>query len=138
MRSTDEQKQTPKVLIVDDEETIVELLIKIINRAGYGDVLTAYDGDSALELYRSEKPDIVFTDYLMDGMDGISLIEEIWAEDPNVPIAIFSGFCVDAVAEASFKSLKQELKKRKVKPNHVFRKPFEAKDIIDVIKRYFP
>lgn len=65
-----------KILIVDDEEHIVELIkFNLINR-GY-DVLTANDGIEAIKIIKVEKPSLVLLDLMLPGMDGYDVCKEI-------------------------------------------------------------
>lgn len=65
-----------KVLIVDDEEHIVELLKFNLSNAGYR-VITANNGLDALALARENKPDLIFLDLMLPGMDGFDVCKEI-------------------------------------------------------------
>ena len=65
-----------KVLIVDDEEHIVELLKFNLLNAGY-EVVTANDGITALEKVKSERPKLVLLDLMLPGIDGIEVCKEI-------------------------------------------------------------
>ncbi|MDD4369247.1 MAG: response regulator [Oscillospiraceae bacterium] len=83
-----------KVIIVDDEEPIVRGLTQLLPWESNGCQVagTAADGRQALELIRREKPDILFTDIAMPGMDGLSLIAALRSEFPELQIAILSGY----------------------------------------------
>ena len=83
-----------KVVIIDDEPIIVEGLSKVIKWDSYGCVLagSASDGKSGLELIRKEKPDIIFSDIAMPGMDGLQMIAAIRVEQPHVMISILTGY----------------------------------------------
>lgn len=63
-------KQTQKVLVVDDEEPILELLKYNLEKGGY-DVKTASDGSRAVEIARKFTPDLVLLDIMMPKMDGV-------------------------------------------------------------------
>lgn len=63
-------KQVHKVLVVDDEEPILELLQYNLEKAGY-EVMTATDGVKALEMAKKFLPDLVLLDIMMPGMDGV-------------------------------------------------------------------
>jgi CheY-like chemotaxis protein len=70
-----------KLLVVDDEPAIVELIRAILERAGYA-VMTAQDGRSALELIRRESPSAAILDINMPEMDGFSVLESL-SQDPS-------------------------------------------------------
>jgi two-component system alkaline phosphatase synthesis response regulator PhoP len=65
-----------KILIVDDEEDIRELLSYNLRKEGYV-VFSAENGENGLSLLREEKPDLVLLDVMMPGMDGIEVCETI-------------------------------------------------------------
>jgi two-component system alkaline phosphatase synthesis response regulator PhoP len=65
-----------KVLVVDDEEHIVELLKFNLTNSGYK-VLTAYNGLDAIEIANKEIPDLVLLDLMIPGMDGLDVCKEI-------------------------------------------------------------
>src|SRR3954468_10351292 len=72
-------KQTHKVLVVDDEEPILELLKYNLEKGGY-EVKTAIDGARAVEIAKKFTPDLVLLDIMMPKMDGVEtcrLIREI-------------------------------------------------------------
>lgn len=69
-----------KVLVVDDDKSIVELLRHIMTREGH-EVVTAGDGKEGLTLARSEKPDLIILDIMMPEMDGIT-VSGILFQDP--------------------------------------------------------
>ncbi len=67
-----DERYMKKILVVDDEAEMVELIWMIL--AGDGlDILTAHDGLEALEIVREERPDLVLTDIMMPRMDGLQL-----------------------------------------------------------------
>jgi DNA-binding response OmpR family regulator len=68
--------QTPRVLVVDDEPPIVELVRGYLEREGYA-VDAASDGPSALEAVRSSAPDVVVLDVMLPGLDGIEVCRRI-------------------------------------------------------------
>ena len=73
-----------KILVVDDEPKIVELLQIYLEMQGHK-VAGAYDGKRAYELWRSDKFDMILTDIMMPQVDGYDLVEKIRKES-NVPI----------------------------------------------------
>lgn len=58
-----------RILVVDDDKNLVRLVQSYLQQAGY-DVLTAYDGETALRLIRSERPDLVILDLMLPDHDG--------------------------------------------------------------------
>jgi PAS domain S-box-containing protein len=80
------------VLIVDDDPTVLDLLVELLEQEGYC-VKSARDGRGALEIISSSAPDIVISDVLMPVMDGFQLCRLI-KQDPqtaNIPILLVSG-----------------------------------------------
>ncbi|RJP22114.1 MAG: response regulator [Candidatus Abyssobacteria bacterium SURF_5] len=66
----------PKILVVDDEKTVVEIHKKLLEKRGYH-VIVAYNGAEALTKVASEEPDLVLTDVSMPEMDGLQLCERL-------------------------------------------------------------
>ena len=83
-----------KVVIVDDEPIIVEGLSRLLPWEKYGCevVGTAYNGNEGLEMIRKEKPDILFSDIAMPGMDGLTMIAALKSEFPEMQISILTGY----------------------------------------------
>ncbi len=68
-----------KVLVVDDEPSILKLVTAYLQSEGY-DYLTAEDGISALKAVRSYRPDIIILDIMLPGMDGIEVLGQLRRE----------------------------------------------------------
>ena len=77
-----------KILVVDDEASIVTMLAYNLKKEGY-DVVTAEDGEVALEKFESEKPDLLLLDIMMPKMDGYEVCRKI-REKSNVPIIMLT------------------------------------------------
>jgi len=73
-----------KILIVDDEKSIVDIIKFNLDKEGYR-TFTAYDGYGALEQFQKESPDLVILDVMMPGMDGYEVCRRI-RESSNIPI----------------------------------------------------
>lgn len=73
-----------KILIVDDEKTIVDILNHNLLREGYSTV-QAYNGEQALEMVEKEKPDLILLDVMLPQSDGFSVCKQI-RKTSNVPI----------------------------------------------------
>ena len=80
----------PFVLVVDDEKHIADTLALILASKGYGSQ-AAYDGTSALEMCRERTPDLIITDVVMPGMNGIEMAISIRREFAACRILLFSG-----------------------------------------------
>ncbi|MCT4596649.1 MAG: response regulator transcription factor [Vallitalea sp.] len=65
-----------KILVVDDEKAIVDILKFNLQREGYS-VITAYNGEEGLELFEKEKPDLVLLDIMMPKVDGLQVCKVI-------------------------------------------------------------
>ncbi len=91
-----------RILLVDDEEGIRKVLGISLEDSGY-DVLKAENGEAALDLFLKHRPSIVLTDIKMPGMDGISLLKAIKAEDPDTEVIMITGHGDMDLAIASLK-----------------------------------
>ena len=80
-----------KLLVIDDDESIRKVLTVTLRDAGY-QVLTAGDGESGLKIFAEEGPDIVLCDLRMPGMDGISVLKEIKARDPEKEVIVITAY----------------------------------------------
>jgi len=65
-----------RVLVVDDEESLVELVTRYLEREGF-EVHAAYDGDSALERARAVEPDVIVLDVMLPGTDGLEVARQV-------------------------------------------------------------
>lgn len=83
-----------RVVVVDDEDVIVQGLVRTMPWAQYQCevVATASDGVRAMETVREQQPDILFTDIQMPNMDGLSMIAALRSECPDLQISILSGY----------------------------------------------
>src|SRR5436189_2584918 len=87
----------PRVLVVDDEATIRDLLSKTLALAEY-DVDMAPDGRTALERLRIIPYDLLITDLKMPGVDGLTVIREARRLKADLPVIIITGFSTEASA----------------------------------------
>ncbi|HEX6446635.1 MAG TPA: response regulator transcription factor [Streptosporangiales bacterium] len=74
-----------RLVVVDDEPNIVELLSASLRFAGF-DVTTASNGTEALEAVRSARPDLLVLDVMMPGMDGFAVVRRLRADGVRVPV----------------------------------------------------
>ena len=87
----------PRILVVDDEASIRDLLQKTLALAEY-DVETAGDGRSALERMRLYPYDLLIADLKMPGMDGLTVIREARRYKADLPVIIITGFSTESSA----------------------------------------
>ena len=78
------------ILVVDDEESVANTTVEILNRAGFC-AFVAYDGETALELAAKFHPDILLTDVVMPGMNGVELAVAISKLLAQTQILLISG-----------------------------------------------
>ena len=95
-----------KILVVDNEETTRETLLKILEREGY-QVLTANDGQAALEIIKEQRVNVVVSDVCMPRMDGNKLLKMAKAISPEVEVILMTGhgkmeMGVEALKEGAF------------------------------------
>jgi len=79
-----------KILIVDDEEDVRDVIAIALSDMGY-EVYTAGNGEEALLSYKAVRPPIVLTDIKMPGMDGIELLRKIKLENPDAEVIMATG-----------------------------------------------
>ncbi len=116
------------ILIVDDSKTIQAVLTRQLIRQGY-QCISAYDGGSAVEVTRKQKPALILMDVVMPIQNGFQATREIRKDpDPkiaNVPVIIMSGN-----AQPS-----EELWSVKIKANAFLAKPFEDDELFSNMDR---
>lgn len=85
-------REGTRVLIIDDSRTIVTALKKFLRSAGY-ETQEADDAESGLEMLRQQKPDLIFLDIVLPGMNGFAALRAI-RRDPalrDIPVIMMSG-----------------------------------------------
>jgi DNA-binding response OmpR family regulator len=82
-----------KILVVDDDQALRELLLLLLSHEGY-EVVTACNGGKAIELAREENPELIILDVSMPEVDGIQTCWELRAQQQTcwVPIIVMTGF----------------------------------------------
>ncbi len=77
-----------RVLVVDDDRTITDVLARYLTRAGY-DVLLAHDGETAVDLADGGKPDLVVLDVMLPGFDGLEVCRRL-RRTSTVPVVMLT------------------------------------------------
>ena len=99
------------VLVVDDERTLARAIKAFLTEAGYV-AEVANDGESAVELLQSLRPDLVFADVRLPGISGIDLLRRIREFDPAIPVIMMTAYgtiegAVEAVKLGAFDYMKK-------------------------------
>ena len=111
----------PNILIVDDEENIRKVLKGLLARNGFDVIMQAESGKQALEIIRNNRVDLVISDVMMRGMDGLTLFQHVKNDGPV--FVLLSAFATRQTAEDAIK-------------DGVFgivAKPYEEKEMLDMI-----
>ena len=120
----EETKRSVVILIVDDDELVRMTLSVLVGSLGYH-CLVAGDGVEALAVLRSTQVDLVLTDIVMPGMDGIEVARLAAARHPGLRIMFITGFA--AVALAAGESAPPGAK--------VLSKPIHLREIVSEVER---
>ena len=110
------------VLVVDDDQTIRDILQTVIEKQGYT-VLTADSGESALKEIDKRHFDLVFLDLRMPGMSGIDVLDAVKEKAKDIVIVIVTGHADEPIALTAMSK----------GPLLLVRKPFRERDIIEVL-----
>ena len=112
-----------RILVVDDECIIADTLALIFRAKGY-ESAPAYDGESALNLAISFLPDIVLTDVMMPGMDGVTLGIRIRQSYPDCRVILSSGQvgAKNLLREAEAQGYSFELLEKPFHPDEILRR----------------
>jgi response regulator RpfG family c-di-GMP phosphodiesterase len=123
-RDSSVTSSTPRVLVVDDEKVIREILADFLSLEGFF-VATAPDGMSALEHLAQESFDMVISDLKMPNLGGLELLEQIKQNHENVLTVIMTGFgTVETAIEAMKKGAYDYILK-----------PFNVEEVIHIVHR---
>ncbi len=114
-----------KILVVDDEATVRNVVSNLLERSGYR-TLTARGGAEALEWLQIDPTiDVIMSDVMMPGLDGLSLLDQIGIDHPSLPVVMFTAVHDIHVATSAF---------RRGAVDYLL-KPFERSHLINVVTR---
>lgn len=123
---TDDPKRLDAVLIAEDDELVLEILIRICQEM-FAEVVIKNDGMAALSVLGTRPFDLVISDLRMPGASGLVLLSEASQLLPTCPLLLISGYADDE-ATARARNLGA----------HVLHKPFGAKSLRDAIRALCP
>jgi DNA-binding NtrC family response regulator len=109
----------PTILVVDDDDQLRRVIVRVLARAGYC-VLESSDGAAGLSAMRDTVVDAVVSDVQMPGMDGATLLAEMLALRPNVPIVLMTGANPGFDTRGAY---------------HLLMKPFTPESLREVVER---
>lgn len=111
-------KRKKTILVVDDERTICNLLSDLFEDEGFL-VSRAYDGQTALVLAERVRPDVILSDVMMPGLDGVSLIRRLRERGLRTPVVLMSAVYADVDLPRV----------------HFVPKPFDVDDVLAAVQR---
>lgn len=115
-----------KVMIVEDSNLMISIISNFIRKSGKDvEVISATSGEDSIRIYREKKPDLVFMDIKMPGMDGITALEKIMQYDSHAKVVMCT----------SLKDPESEQRAKKAGCAGYILKPFSSKDIIDSMEK---
>jgi len=117
-----EQTKKLTAMVVEDEKVTNELLSSTFKNF-FANVDSCFDGETALKLYLETKPDIMFVDIIMTGMDGIELSRKIREINPTQIIIVIS-------ASNDIEKISESIE---VGVNSFIQKPIDTKKIIELL-----
>jgi DNA-binding response OmpR family regulator len=115
-----------KILVIDDDDGMRRTVSRMLRRGGH-EVIGAQDGDEGMRKFYTNPPDIVVTDILMPGKDGIETILDLHRKCPSLPILAMSGRQTGSIGYLNIA--------RKLGANATLEKPFRAKDLLREIDK---
>jgi DNA-binding NtrC family response regulator len=121
MKSTNENST---ILIVDDEKNICTLLSRLLRKEGL-ETMEAYEGNTAVKMIVSQKPDVVLVDFRMPGMNGMELLKRAKELDQDLPIVMITAYA----------DLKGAVEAMRAGAHDYLAKPFGNLEVIRVVYR---
>lgn len=115
--------QRPRVLVADDERVIADTLAMILNQSGF-QARVAYSGEKAVELASEFRPDMLISDVIMGGLNGIDAAIRIREILPSIKILLFSGQAAtaDLLEKARVQGYEFEILAKPVHPQDLLAK----------------
>ena len=115
-----------RILVIDDDMQMRQMLRQTLERQGY-EVIDASDGREGIRLYRQVPTDLIITDIIMPGKEGVETIIELKRDFPDVKIIAISGGSRGLDAKNCLSYVKG------LGVSHVFTKPFDREELLEAI-----
>ena len=115
-----------RILIIDDDDQLRHMLCQALGQAGY-ETVEARDGEEGLEHYRATPTDLIITDILMPGREGLETIMELRRADPGIKIIAISGG--GQTGNMTFLEVARYLGAQRA-----FQKPFELRELLNAVR----
>ena len=87
-----------KILVIDDEEIVLDSCIQILSGGNY-DIQTAENGLLGVQMVEEFRPDLIFVDLKMPGINGIEVLKQTKKSNPNIEVIILTGHGSEADRE---------------------------------------
>ena len=121
---------SPTVLVIDDDASILHMMTALLEDQNYY-VFSANNGNAAIEVLKELHVDLVVTDIIMPGMEGLELIRNIKKSNSETKIIAMSGYR----ASGQLDYLRYA---REFGVDHTFQKPFDIKQFLQTVKDLIP
>lgn len=113
-----------RVLIVDDDPGICDILCHLVRREGY-EADAVYDGETALKKLASNHLDLIFTDLKLQGMSGLELLALAKEANPDLPVVVITGYADVPGAVAAMR----------LGSHDYLAKPFDNHEVVRILRR---
>jgi len=120
------EKKGIKILIVEDERSLIDLLVKKLDIEGY-DVSYAYDGEEGLKMVDEVNPDLILLDIQMPKKDGYEVLESLNEQGKKIPVIIISN---------SGQPVEIAKTKRLGAVDHLIKTEFSPEDVLKKVNKY--
>jgi len=119
--------QMPKCLLVDDSESMLNLLSMFMEHLGF-DPVTAHDGDEGLSAVKEHRPQLVVSDIHMPNRNGLLLLQDIRNLNPELPVILITGYM----------NYKSDMNSISVEPDAFMEKPFTLEQLKATVEKLQP
>lgn len=116
-----------KILIIEDEQALVDLLVTKLKKEGY-EVDFSYDGENGYEKVAVFKPDLILLDIVMPKMDGYEVLEKLKEAGNKIPVVVISNSGQPVEIEKTIKLGAAD---------HLIKTEFNPDDVLEMVQKFF-